>query len=327
MSVSVQSQILTGLTSALGAGAVVFSAALPPATVSVVPTAFDSPLGELLSTISIINNDIFNGSDVFGDFQWEPYQGVVPETIYTALPIIAQLGFNGSAYIGGTVDAVTTSAFILDQAVWNLPAALVTAVQQAIGGDIPGAITTLTNATVVPIQDAVGYTVSQLSSIVSTVISNVAAVAGALPGIVQGLATTVVGGVQAVITAVVNIATQTVGALSTGNIETAWNTVVDGLLGPVGADGTVASSLAGTIENLTLGPGLVPLGNPNGYAVPSLRMWGEQSQLQIANAIGGSYPVPAAAVKVPARAKRVGVASRAAAAVSDSGPKVKRTRR
>lgn len=327
MSVSVKSQIFTGLTSALGAGAVVLTAALPPATISVVPTAFDSPLGELLSTISYVNNDIWNGSDVFGDYEWEPYQGLVPEFIYTALPVVAQLGFNGSAYIGGTVDALTTSAFILDQAVWNLPAALVTAAQQAIGGDITGAITTLTNATVVPIQDAVSYTVSQLSSIVSTVISNVAALAGALPGIVQGLATTVVGGAQAVITAVVNIATQTVGAISTGDIETAWNTVVDGLLGPVGADGTVASSLAGTIENLTLGPGLGPLGYPNGYAVPSLRMWGEQSQLQIANAIGGNYPVPAAAVKTPVRAKKAAVASRATSATSDSAPKVKRTRR
>lgn len=327
MSVSVKSQIFTGLTSALGAGAVVLTAALPPATISVVPTAFDSPLGELLSTISYVNNDIWNGADVFGDYEWEPYQGLVPEVIYTALPVIAQLGFNGSAYIGGTVDALTTSAFILDQAVWNLPAALVTAAQQAIGGDITGAITTLTNATIVPIQDAVGYTVSQLSSIVSAVISNAAAVAGALPGIVQGLATTVVGGAQAVITAVVNIATQTVGAISTGDIETAWNTVVDGLLGPVGADGTVASSLAGTIENLTLGPGLGPLGNPNGYAVPSLRMWGEQSQLQIANAIGGNYPVPAAAVKTPVRAKKAAVASRATSATSDSAPKVKRTRR
>ena len=327
MSVSVQSQILTGLTSALGAGAVVFSAALPPATVSVVPTAFDSPLGELLSTISYINNDIFNGADIFGDFEWEPYQGVVPETIYTALPIIAQLGFNGSAYIGGTVDAVTTSAYILDQAVWNLPAALVTATQQAIGGDIAGAITTLTNATVVPLQTAASQVSSAIAGVLGGVVTNATNLLAIVPGIVQGLATTVVGGVQAVITAVVNIATQTVGALSTGNIETAWNTVVDGLLGPVGADGTVASSLAGTIENLTLGPGLVPLGYPNGYAVPSLRMWGEQSQLQIANAIGGSYPVPAAAGKAPARAKRAAVASRAAAAVSDSGPKVKRTRR
>ena len=321
MPIAVRSPFIAGAALAVGIGAL---SAAPPVPVSL--ASFDSPLGELLSTISYINNDIFNGTDVFGDFEWEPYQGLIPETIYTALPIVSQLGYNGSAYIGGTLDALTTSAYILDQAVWNLPAALVTAAQQAIGGDIPGAITTLTNATVVPIQDAVSYTVGTLSSVVSTVISNAVAVAGTLPGIVQGLATTVVGGVQAVITAVVNIATQTVGALSTGDIETAWNTVVDGLLGPVGADGTVESSIAGVLENMTIGPGLVPLGNPNGYAVPSLRMWGEQSQLQIANAIGASYPVPAAATKRSA-SKTAAKATAAKAAAAKASVKPEKRRR
>ena len=306
----------------IAAAAVAISASAITPAPQVTLTAFDSPLGELLSTISYINNDIFNGTDIFGDYQWQPYQGALPEFIYTALPVVSQLGFNGSAYIGGTIDALTTSAVILDQAVWNLPAALVAAAQQAIGGDIPGAITTLTNATVIPLQDAVGYTVSTLSSIVSTVIGNAAAVIGVLPGILQGLATTVVGGAQAIVTAVVNITTQTVGALSTGDIQTAWNTVVDGLLGPVGADGTVASSLAGTIENLTLGPGLGPLGNPNGYAVPSLRMWGEQSQLQIANAIGGNYPVPMPAAATKRSASKT--TAKAAAAKASAKPEKRR---
>ncbi len=284
------------LAAAAATAAAISAGAVAPAP-QVALAAFDSPLNQLLATVAYVNNDLWNGSDIFGDFQWEPYQGLVPETIFTALPIVSQLGYNGSAYIGGAVDALITSAQILDTAVWNLPAALVTAAQQAIGGDIPGAITTLTNATIVPLQDAVFYTYSTISGVVSTVIGNLTAVAAVIPGIVQGLATTVVGGAQAVITAAVNIATQTVGALSTGNIDTAWNTVVDGLLGPVGADGTVESSIAGVLENMTLGPGLGPLGNPNGYALPSLRIWGEQSQLQIANALGASWPVPAAATK------------------------------
>ncbi|MGI9162707.1 MAG: hypothetical protein ACR2JI_07275 [Mycobacterium sp.] len=328
MSISTKSHIFTGLTSALGAGAVVLTAALPPATVSIAPAAFDSPLSELIATGLLINNDIFNGSEVFGDYEWEPYQGAVPEFIYTALPVLAQLGFNGSAYIGGTVDSLGTSAYILSEAVWQLPAAVATAAQQAIGGDIPGAITTLTNAIVVPVQDAASLVTSALASVVGGVVTNLSNLLTIAPGILQGLVTTAVGSAQAVVTAAVNIATQTVGALSTLDVETAWNTVVDGLLGPVGADGTVESSLPGTIEAVTLGPGLGPLGYPNGYAVPSLRMWGEQSQLQIANAIGASYPVPAAAkVSAPVRAKKAAIASRAAVAASDSEPKVKRTRR
>lgn len=304
MTFAFRSPLIAGVALALSAGAVT------PAPVTL--TAFDSPLTELLSTVALVNNDIANGADTFSDFQWEPYQGLVPEFIYTALPIVSQLGFNGMAYIGGTVDALTTSGIILSQAVWNLPAAVVTAAQQAIGGDIPGAITTLTNATVVQLQDAAAVTVTAISSAVSVLISNVTNVISVLPGIISGLATTVVGSAQAVINAAVAIVTQTVGALSTGDLETAWNTVVDGLLGPVGADGTVESSLAGVIENVTLGPGLGPLGYPNGYAVPSLRMWGEQSQLQIANAIGGNYPVPAAAVKRSARKAAEGAKSAAA---------------
>lgn len=284
------------LAAAAATAAAIGAAAVAPAP-QVVLTAFDSPLSQLLSTISYVNNDLWNGYDTFGDFQWEPYQGLVPETIFTALPIISQLGYNGSGYIGAIGDAVINSTYTLSEAAWNLPAALVTAAQQAIGGDIPGAITTLTNATIVPLQTAASITVNTVAAIVQTVVANAAAVAGAIPGIVQGLATTVVGGVQALITAVVNITSQTIGAISTGDVQTAWNTVVDGLLGPVGADGTVESSIAGVLENMTIGPGLGPLGNPNGYALPSLRMWGEQSQLQIANVLGANYPVPAAATK------------------------------
>lgn len=33
------------------------------------------------------------------------------------------------------------------------------------------------------------------------------------------------------------------------------------------------------------------LGNPDGYALPSFRMWAENSQLRIADAIGADYPV------------------------------------
>ncbi len=290
--IAVRSPLIAGTALAVGIGVL---PAAPPAQISL--ASFDSPLSELISTAVLINNDIFNGTDVFGDYQWEPYQGALPEFIYTALPIISQMGYNGAADIGGTVDAVGTSAYILSEAVWNLPAAVVTATQQAIGGDIPGAITTLTNATVVPLQDAVYTTVDALNVVVNAVAARLAGFVAVMPGILQGLVTTTVGSVQAVVNAAVTIVTQTVGALSTGDIETAWNTVVDGLLGPVGADGAVTSSIAGVIENVTIGPGLGPLGNPNGYALPSFRMWGEQSQLQIANAIGASYPVPAAAMK------------------------------
>jgi hypothetical protein len=309
MHISLRSYLLTGAVTVVGAGSLVIAPAAHtyPKMIATQPSngitlaALDSPLTELLATVSLVNNDLFNGADLYGDYEWQPYQGLIPQFVYDALPILSQLVFNGSAYIGGSVDALTTSVTIISEAVWNLPSAVVTAAGQAVSGDVAGALTTLTNATVVPLQEAVGTVTASASATLTSVVYSIINLATAIPGIVQGLVTTTVGSLSAAVSAAVNIGSQTLTALSTLNVQTAWNVVVDGLLGPVGADGTIASSLPGTIEAVTIGPGLVPLGNPNGYAVPSVRMWAEQSKLQIANAIGGSYPVPAAAARTAAR--------------------------
>lgn len=303
-----RSHLLTGATAVIAAGSIamapVDNRALPligmPQTAAVTLAALDSPLTELFATVAVVNNDIFNGADLYGDYEWQPYQGLIPQFVYDALPILSQLVYNGSGAIGGTVDALTVSGTIISEALWNLPSAVVTATGQAISGDIAGAVTTLTNATVVPLQEAANTLMGAVNAVLAKVAYSVTNLVSAVPGIAQRLVTTTVGSLTAVVNAAVNIGTQSLTALSTLDLQTAWNVVVDGLLGPVGADGTVASSLPGTIEAVTIGPGLVPLGNPNGYAVPSVRMWAEQTTLQIANAIGASYPVPAAARK-PAR--------------------------
>lgn len=321
-----RSHLLTGAAAVVAAGSVTMASvdnqALPsigmPQTAAVALTALDSPLTELLATVSVVNNDIFNGADLYGDYEWLPYQGLIPQFVYDALPILSQLVYNGSAYVGGTVDALTVSGTIISDAVWNLPSAVVTAAGQAIGGDVAGAITTLTNATLVPLQSAVNTVTGAVSAVLTEVGYHIITLASAVPGIAQSLVTTTVGSLTAVVNAAVNIGTQTLSALSALDLQTAWNVVVDGLLGPVGADGSVASSLPGTIEAVTIGPGLVPLGNPDGYAVPSVRMWAEQSTLQIANAIGASYPVPAASAATPAVTNPA--ASRSALATkADSG--------
>ena len=318
-----------GTAAVVGAGAIAMTPLAPavsapsvavPSAAQVSLTGLDSPLTELAATVALINNDIFNGTDLYGDYEWEPYQGLLPEFIYNALPVISQVGFNGAAYIGGSVAALTEVTTILSEAVWNLPGAVITATQQAIGGDFSGALATLTTATLVPLQNAGGTALAAGVAVLSSVITNITNVIATVPRIVGGLVTTTVGSLTAVVDAAVNIGTQTVGALSTLDLETAWNVVVDGLLGPVGADGTVASSLPGTIEAVTIGPGLGPLGNPNGYAVPSFRMWAEQSNLQIANALGATFPVPLASVAAPVAAKKAGrsaAAVRSAATVSE----------
>ena len=326
MHATFRSSLSTTAVAVLAAGAVATapvmdSAAPSVSSAPVALTALDGPIGELALTVGLIANDLFNGNDIFGDYEWEPYQGLLPEFIFTALPIITQLGYNGSSYLGEAVGALSNAVFFLDNGLVNLPSAIITAAGQAIGGDISGALTTLYNATVVPVQDAVFEVIGAGSNIVSSVVNNAISVISTIPGIAVGLVSAVVGGAGALVTAVVNIATQTVAALASGDLETAWNTVVDGLFGPVGEDGTFESSIPGVIESITIGPGLGPLGFPDGYAVPSLRMSGEQSQLQIANALGASFPVPSPMGAASVRAgKSAGTASPAAAtAAAEAG--------
>ncbi len=282
--------------------------AAPVAAVAL--AGFDSPLGELLLTVGQVGNDLLNPDplDVIGDYSWMPYQGLAAEFIYTALPIVSQLGFNGLTYLTGSLDALVgttaSAAYTLTEAVWNLPGQVITAIGQVAGGDVAAALTTLVDATLVPLRDAGTVALEAGAAVFGGVLTSITNLIAAAPPIVSGLLGTVIGSLQAVAGSVVAIATNTVTALASLDIEGAWNAVVDGLLGPVGSDGLVTSSLPGTLTAVTIGAGLGPLGYPNGYALPSLRMWGEQSSLQIANALGATYPLPAAATAptAPARA-------------------------
>jgi hypothetical protein len=325
MQISLRSQLIAGTAAVVGASAIAMTPVtaaqvnLPslkvPSAAQVALTGFDSPITELIDTLSWVNYDLFNGdpANIDANYSWEPFAGMLPEFIYTALPILSQMGYNGADYINTTLDAVGFSAYTLSEAVWNLPGALITATKQLFSGDFSGAVATLTNATWVPIKDAISSVVGSGTYLVSGVVTNITNTLAALPAIAKGLANTTIGTVKASINAIVEITKQTFAALGGGNFELAWNTVVDGLFGPVGADGSVLTSLPGVLESMSIGPGLIPLGPGNGYApAPSFRMWGEQSQLTIANGLGATWPAASVAAPKSAAAK----ASRVAAPVA-----------
>lgn len=325
MQISLRSQLIAGTAAVVGASAIAMTPVtaahvnLPslnvPSAAQVALTGFDSPISELLDTVSWINYDLFNGdpANIDDNYSWQPFAGMLPEFIYTALPVLSQMGYNGADYINTTLDAVGYSAYTLSEAVWNLPGELIKATKQLFSADYAGAVATLTNATWVPIKDAISSVVGSGTYLVSSVLTNLTNVLAAMPAIVKGLANTTIGTVKASINAVVEITKQTFAALGGGNVELAWNTVVDGLFGPVGADGSVLSSLPGVLESMSIGPGLIPLGPGNGYApAPSFRMWGEQSQLTIANGLGATWPAASVAAPKAAAVK----ASRVAAPVA-----------
>lgn len=290
-----------------------------PAIPDITLAGLSSPLSAVLGTVQVLNNDLFNGVDTYPDYPWDPFQGLGPEFIYVALPIISQLGFNGFNYLGGSIDTLSTSAQILTDALWDLPAAIVTAVGQAIGGQFAEALATLADATLVPIQNAGQIALDAGLAVLGGVAAHLTNVVVSLPGIAGDLLTTVGGALSAIAGAAVTIGSQTLAALTSLDLESAWNTVVDGLLGPVGADGEVTSSLPGTLLAVTVGPGLGPLGAGDGYAVPSLRMWAEKSQLTIANAVGANFPVTAPQVTPAAVRSAASTATTAASAAAVTG--------
>ena len=102
MHISLRSHLIAGTAAVVGASAIAMTPVLgaqvslpsiaTPSLAKVALVGLDNPLTEILATASVVNNDIFNGADTFADYEWEPYQGLLPEFIYTALPIISQLG-------------------------------------------------------------------------------------------------------------------------------------------------------------------------------------------------------------------------------------------
>lgn len=331
MQISLRSQLIAGTAAVVGASAIAMTPVttahmnLPtvkvPSAAQVALAGFDSPISELLDTLTYINFDLFNGdsANVDDNLPWSPYGGMLPEFIYTALPVISQLGYNGANYIENTLGAVNDSAWYLSEGVWNLPGEVLKATKQLLTGQFAAALATLTAATIDPIKAAVTSLIGAGTYLVSNIVTNLTNVLATVPGIAKGLLNTTVGLVKATINAVVEITKQTFAAITGGNFELAYNTVVDGLFGPVGADGLVTSSIPGVLETLTIGPGIGPIaptGQGNGYNLPSLRTWGEGSQLTIANALGSTWPVASVVPGKAAAVRAARVAAPAAAAVA-----------
>lgn len=185
--------------------------------------------------------------------------GLVSQIIDDALPIISQLGYNGLDYINYTGNAVFFAGETLTQAVW-------TAVGEALMGNFPGALATISGA----VSDAGGALLAAGSFVLQSVVTHASAVVGTLVGSLPTLVGVTVAQASVVAASVTAVITNTVAALGGGNIEGAWNSVVDGLLGP--------SGIPGTLLNLSVGAGVQagPIVTPDAAGiekvfVPSIR--------------------------------------------------------
>lgn len=336
MQISIRSQLIAGTAAVVGASAIAMTPvtqanlALPdlqlPSAAHVSLAGFDSPLSELLGTVSNFNQWMLSADNTTAGYTdlgglvsaggvtiaKAGYQfnavGLLPQVINDRLPIITQLGYNGAASLESTMNAVTTMALIASEAVWNLPGAFVTATQQALSGDIPGAIATLQNAIVTPFVDAASVALASGSYMLDNAVARGTALLDAVPALVNLVVQGSVGQAQVLAGSFSAVVQNVITGITNGNVEETWNAAVDGFLGKNG--------IPGTILNLTVGAGVQV---DAATVVPSVRGMIQAAVHGVADALsqtGSAPPVPppASAVQSPsASALRV-------AAVQESSP-------
>ncbi|BBY62487.1 hypothetical protein MHEL_07300 [Mycolicibacterium helvum] len=337
MQISLRSQLIAGTAAIVGASAIAMTPvtqanlALPdlqlPSAAQVTLAGFDSPLSELIGTLNSLNQWLLSAdnttagyTDLGGLFDATGvgiakvgYQfnavGLLPQVINDRLPIISQLGYNGAASLESAANAATTIALIGSEAVWNLPGAFVTATQQALSGDIPGAVATLQAAIVTPFVNAGAVALASGSYMLDNAVARGTALLDAVPTLVNLVVQSSIGQATVLAGAFSTVVQNVITGLTNGNAEEAWNAAVDGFLGPKG--------IPGTILNLTVGAG-VQTGAST--VVPSIRGEIQAAVHGIATALsqtGSAPPVPppaAAAASPSASALRAAAVPESSAA-------------
>jgi hypothetical protein len=245
-------------------------------------TSLANPLAELLETAAVVNTDLFGTGTYAAPFP--VYTGIIPQLVADRLPIISQLGRNLTENAGIIIDQVIAGPDSALTALTQAAAALVPDIAQQ--GLLP-ALQTFAADVVTAGRTAIGAGFDVLTRVVTNVVQNAMTT---LFYIVPNVLFATVGAATEVVTAAARITSQVLGAVADLDVERAWNVAVKGLLGPVGADGTLATSIPGTLEAMTLGNGIGQFASP-GY-VSSLRVAFQGSLYAVANNLGGDYPRP-----------------------------------
>jgi len=243
--------------------------------------------------------------------------GVLPNFIDFALPIVRQLGINGSDYLNVAVAGLSAAGVALSEGVWN-------AVGDLLSLDIPGALATLAASISDAGTLALGAGAYVLSGVVTRAQAVIDAVVGSLPLALGAL----VAQVSLVVNKTISVVEETAAAIGTGSFEGAWNAAIDGIFG--------ATGIPGTLLNITIGAGqqtaAIPYGAPPSFEpttdsivasyVPSVRTVAQSGIIAVANAL--ATPVPSGMAIAPvasaasARAAAVEAAPAAEAPAADS---------
>ena len=325
MQISLRSHLIAGTAAVVGASAIAMTPvmgaqlSLPsinvPTVAKVTLAGLDSPISELLGSVIVGGQLLFNTSqdvsdaDLWGPtaFQQGGYPifpaaletdalggyssiGLLPQIIDDALPIVRQLGINGSDYLNVAVSGLSFAGVELSEGVWNAAGQLLTL-------DIPGALATLANS----ISAAGTLALASGAYVLSGVVARAQAVLEAVTGSLPLLIGSTVAQISLVVSKTIQVVTDTFAATS---FEGGWNAAVDGIFG--------ATGIPGTLLNITIGAGqqTAPITTfPPTEAdiaaayVPSVRTEVQSLVKSVANALATPNPVspPVASVKKAAR--------------------------
>jgi len=343
--ISLRSHLIAGTAAVVGAGAIAMNPvmgaqlSLPsialPSVANVALAGLDSPISELLGTVILGSQYLFNttanpllapswpyagfgaGIPIFPAALASPSAGgyssvgLVPQIIDDALPAISQLGYNGSDYLAVSAAGLGGAGYLLSEGVWNAAGELLTL-------NIPGAISTLVSS----VQAAGSLALASGAYVLGGVVARAEAVVNYLVAELPTLIGATVGQVTVLVNSAVAVVTNTVAAIGGGDLGGAYNAVVDGLLG--------VSGVPGTLLNLTIGAGVqtVPITGftpPSSYTpstafIPSIRTEVQSLVKGVATALATPNPVspPVASVRKAARSAASVAAPAAVAASGDS---------
>ena len=274
MQISLRSQMVAGVAT-VGAAAMVVAPIAQPELLTAAErvssavslTAFANPIAELAGTAYYaIGTNLLSQAELlppeelfWPDSYYADDFNVLFSPLYTGLipTLVNQFSFGGlSAVVSNLAGYGNAAAFGLAEliagpttAIWNTPFALITAAGYLAAGQPELALAELQAQIVQPLVDTVTSIVGVAGYILDNVITNATTlITSSIAGLVANTIDTIVNGTTYVVTFAVETLGIAVADLLAGQIEDAWNGVVEGLLGPGGT--------AGQIVDLTFGTGI-----------------------------------------------------------------------
>jgi hypothetical protein len=153
---------------------------------------------------------------------------LINEVISSPTPILQNVLLNQNAYVFALATGGLNAGVSLSDAAWATPAAIVVATQQAVQGDVQGALTTLHDGIVVPLGNAVDDIVTPVQRTLQNELYVAQQLVAVVPEAVTGVVNATISSFQQVTTAAVDAGTAVVAAAGTLNPIAVANAITDG---------------------------------------------------------------------------------------------------